>query len=998
MTNKIRTLVSKKKKRLKASGFNLDMSYITSQIITMGFPATKLEGMYRNKMSDVLKYLDKNHKENYYVYNLCSEKDYDSSCFYGRVEKFPFDDHNPPPIELMEILCKHSSAWLGESEDRVVVIHCKAGKGRTGVMACCLLIYLGIVSTAEEALNFYAKQRTKNQKGVTIPSQRRYVRYFEKIFKNGLKPLHIATIKKVSAGPLKKLEFLPKRNKNYPRIEVSNIKQEIIYSSENKMVDFMVDNSNHCTVILREAFPCFGDIRISFFFQNEKLFDIWFNSAYIEDMQLSENKSGLDKMVKNKSIKYFHSTVDFEEVRLFNQKEKKINVASYQTVGITKKLLEIHYPDSSQNNLNVIKQNTLSPKRKRSFNSKFSSNTKNNSGNSPIIFGKQFEMGDDEADLMLSGYVSSESEDENNIEDDQQLKNFETVGKKNKEEENEDEDENNGENENDHHKGEGVMNIISKNNMNSKKINNNNNNDSSLKNNIKDKPILKKKNSTNDIVKKWGINNSNKTQNTSYNSNTFTAQPNSPKKTNNRNYPTKQNINKNNFSNVKQKQDSNNNNRNFSIKNSSVDHKKNTYSNKFDSQSSNKNNYSNSKVINSGNEKPLTKSSSPNFNRYKIKLNNGINTNRNASTDTNKFGNKNTNTSNFTNRNTNNNRNNSFNKNNKANTNTNKFGNRNNSNNKFTNRNTNSNINNSPNKNIKTGINTNTNKFGTRNNNINKFTNKNTNNNTNNSINKNIKTNTNTNKFGNRNTNTNKFTNNNNSNLIDKNRNTSTDTNKFGNKNTNTSNFTNRNTNNNINNSFNKNNKASTNTNTNKFGNNNTNTNKFTNRNTNMNKNANTNTNKFGNKNTNTNKFTNRNTNNNINNSFNKNIKTSTSINTNKYGNNNTNINKFTNRNTNINKNTNTYKDLKINTRTNSQNQYKFLTDTSPPSSPNRPRQNQSPQTNRRNNYTRSNTTNKTTSPRLQRKNITNTSNNTSTGETKPSLKFNKNFVRFNKK
>lgn len=44
----LRQCVSLKKKRLVKGGFDLDMTYITSNIIAMGYPAEGIEGKYRN--------------------------------------------------------------------------------------------------------------------------------------------------------------------------------------------------------------------------------------------------------------------------------------------------------------------------------------------------------------------------------------------------------------------------------------------------------------------------------------------------------------------------------------------------------------------------------------------------------------------------------------------------------------------------------------------------------------------------------------------------------------------------------------------------------------------------------------------------------------------------------------------------------------------------------------------------------------------------------------
>eukprot|EP00249_Psilotum_nudum_P008324 c21193_g1_i5 orf=335-1150(-) len=165
MKSIVRTLVSKKKRRYRENGFDLDLTYITPRIIAMGFPSEGAEGVFRNAASEVMAFLTSFHENHFKVFNLCAERAYSPAKLGGNVEWIPFTDHNPAPVDIMLFFCERA--------------------GRTGVMICAYLLYTRESSDPVSAMDYYGERRTKNGKGVTIPSQKRYIFYFNEIIQHG---------------------------------------------------------------------------------------------------------------------------------------------------------------------------------------------------------------------------------------------------------------------------------------------------------------------------------------------------------------------------------------------------------------------------------------------------------------------------------------------------------------------------------------------------------------------------------------------------------------------------------------------------------------------------------------------------------------------------------------------------------------------------------------------------------------------------------------------
>jgi phosphatidylinositol-3,4,5-trisphosphate 3-phosphatase/dual-specificity protein phosphatase PTEN len=66
----------------------------------------------------------------------------------------------------------------------VAAVHCKAGKGRTGVTISCYLLFIEASTDSYEAIKFFNSKRTTDGKGMGVASQKRYVHYFEKFLKS----------------------------------------------------------------------------------------------------------------------------------------------------------------------------------------------------------------------------------------------------------------------------------------------------------------------------------------------------------------------------------------------------------------------------------------------------------------------------------------------------------------------------------------------------------------------------------------------------------------------------------------------------------------------------------------------------------------------------------------------------------------------------------------------------------------------------------------------
>ncbi|KAG7823855.1 hypothetical protein KL942_001813 [Ogataea angusta] len=161
----------------------LDLSYILPNVAVCSGPTDHKAKVCANNITDLVEALNRNHaKNNWMIVNLREEKmGYDPSLVTHMGGEFlyrPFKDHSPVPLfSLLETVVEIEE-FLQQSPNHVVVVHCKHGKGRTGsIIVAYLMFKFGLCF--REANEVFQERRRAFRTGITIPSQIRYMHYFE---------------------------------------------------------------------------------------------------------------------------------------------------------------------------------------------------------------------------------------------------------------------------------------------------------------------------------------------------------------------------------------------------------------------------------------------------------------------------------------------------------------------------------------------------------------------------------------------------------------------------------------------------------------------------------------------------------------------------------------------------------------------------------------------------------------------------------------------------
>ncbi|KAJ8276851.1 hypothetical protein GJAV_G00068620 [Gymnothorax javanicus] len=306
-------------------GYELDLTYITERIIAVSFPRGCSEGTYLHNLQDVTRMLRSKHADNYLVINL-SERRYDLTRMNPKTFDMGWPDLHAPALDKICSICKAMENWLNAHPQHVVVIHCRGGKDRIGVIISSYVYFTNISASADQALDRFAMRKFYDDKvsGLMTPSQKRYVWILNSLLTGAMKmnpsPLFLHCVV---------LHEVPNFDSNgvcQPYLKVYQAMQAV-YTSGIYLVG--PGHKSSVCIALEPAQMLKGDIMIKCYHRDarassrEVIFRLQFHTGAVQGCSLVFEKSDLE------SANNDHRFPDYGKVELvFSESPEKIREGS----------------------------------------------------------------------------------------------------------------------------------------------------------------------------------------------------------------------------------------------------------------------------------------------------------------------------------------------------------------------------------------------------------------------------------------------------------------------------------------------------------------------------------------------------------------------------------------------------------------------------------------------------------------------------------------------
>jgi len=324
----VRKKISQDRNRFQDYEYDLDLTYITNNLIAMGFPSSGIEKLWRNSIDEIGSFLKKYHDNHFMIWNL-SGRSYNYEKFNNQILDYGFPDHHSPPLEMLFKIVLSIHSYLTQDSQNVAVLHCMGGKGRTGTVIACYLIYAGICKSTEESLEYFARRRSQIAKGVIQASQLRYTRYFGDVISKRVKPQNaVYNLKSFEMNPPPRLS--KKINGCRPIIMVysaHHFPKKLLYTTENLPEDqHKIFSINDRTVYFDIGCMVHSDVMIAVANYEgpkkkpKKKFRLSFHTGFIQNGILTCRAEDFDDAGAGKKVfktffdKNFQLKLTFEEM------------------------------------------------------------------------------------------------------------------------------------------------------------------------------------------------------------------------------------------------------------------------------------------------------------------------------------------------------------------------------------------------------------------------------------------------------------------------------------------------------------------------------------------------------------------------------------------------------------------------------------------------------------------------------------------------------------
>ncbi|XP_034726868.1 cyclin-G-associated kinase isoform X1 [Etheostoma cragini] len=329
---------------------DLDISYITSRIAVMSFPAEGVESAIKNNIEDVRLFLDSRHAGHYAVYNL-SKRSYRPSRFHNRVSECNWQVRRAPNLRSLYSVCKNMHLWLKQDQRNICIVHCLDGRAVSAVAVCSFLCFCRLFTTAEAAVYMFSMKRCPP--GIA-PSHKRYIEYMcdmmaEEPIVPHCKPIIIRSIV-MTPMPL----FNKQRNGCRPFCEVYVGDERVLSTSQeyDKMRDFKMEDGRaeiplnvtvqgDVLVVIYHARSTLGG-RLQAKMASMKMFQIQFHTGFVPRNATTVKfaKYDLDACdIQEKYPDLFQVNLDVEVESRDRPSAKTPPWEGFQTKGLNPKIL-----------------------------------------------------------------------------------------------------------------------------------------------------------------------------------------------------------------------------------------------------------------------------------------------------------------------------------------------------------------------------------------------------------------------------------------------------------------------------------------------------------------------------------------------------------------------------------------------------------------------------------------------------------------------------------